>query len=122
MNDCSFFGIWRHGQVLKANEQVENQRRSVDGSTSSTRQREPRENVAMRSKGIAAVAMLAGIISKAALAEQGLPERELSYVGSVGGLAQYKERERPFWAEKIPSASGGSFKPKVVSYDQIGIT
>jgi len=75
----------------------------------------------MRSKGIAAVAMLAGFISQAALAQQGLPEQELSYVGSVGGLAQYKERERPFWAEKIPSASGGSIKTKVVSYDQMGL-
>jgi len=75
----------------------------------------------MRNKLLAAFAVVAGMYGQGVLAETELPQQNLSYVGSVGGLAQYVEREKPFWSEHIPAASKGKIKTKVVSYDQMGL-
>ncbi len=51
----------------------------------------------------------------------GAQAEELSVVGSWSGLPLHKEYEKPFWDEKMPSASDGGITAILTTHDQMGI-
>ncbi len=51
----------------------------------------------------------------------GAQAEELSVVGSWSGLPLHKEYEKPFWDEKMPTASDGGITAILTTHDQMGI-
>ncbi len=76
----------------------------------------------MKTTATAWAVVAAGVaLATAPAAAQDLPETTISYVGSLSSLAQYQQRELPFWSKHIPEASGGRITTQVTSYDQMGL-
>lgn len=65
--------------------------------------------------GAASVALLAG----PAVAE--MPARTFKVVGTWGNLASWQDLEKPFWAEKLPAASGGKLTGDAIPITEAGL-
>ncbi len=60
------------------------------------------------------------LIASTALAAPALAE-DLSVVGSWSGLPLHKQYEAPFWAEKLPAASGGNITVSLTTHNQMNL-
>ena len=49
-------------------------------------------------------------------------KQELTVIGSWGFLDHWKEREGPFWTERIPEASGGAITANAKPYTELGVS
>jgi TRAP-type C4-dicarboxylate transport system substrate-binding protein len=67
---------------------------------------------------------LAAVLSLAAaqIAHAGdLPKTQLTVVGSISSLSQYKDYELPFWTERVPAKSGGAITATVQGFNEMGL-
>ncbi|MDB5361871.1 MAG: bacterial extracellular solute-binding, 7 family protein [Rhodospirillales bacterium] len=67
-----------------------------------------------------------GILMQAMLALSGaqaaeLPVTHLTVMGSLGGTAQYRDVEEPFWTHQLAADSGGRITAEVTPFDQAGL-
>jgi len=67
--------------------------------------------------GVLIVALL--MLSCAQAAE--LPVTHLTVMGSLGGTAQYRDIEEPFWSRQLAADSGGRITADVTPFDQTGL-
>jgi TRAP-type C4-dicarboxylate transport system substrate-binding protein len=59
------------------------------------------------------------VLSGARAAE--LPVTHLTVMGSLGGTAQYRDIEEPFWSHQLSADSGGRITADVTPFDQTGL-
>ena len=52
---------------------------------------------------------------------QTLPKTELKVVGSIGGLAPYKDYEIPFWTKYLAEQSNGAIVGEIKSFNEMGL-
>jgi len=50
-----------------------------------------------------------------------LPATHLTVMGSLGGTAQYRDLEEPFWSHQLAADSGGRITADVTPFDQTGL-
>jgi len=50
-----------------------------------------------------------------------LPVTHLTVMGSLGGTAQYRDIEQPFWSHQLAADSGGRITADVTPFDQTGL-
>ena len=50
-----------------------------------------------------------------------LPITHLTVMGSLGGTAQYRDIEEPFWSKQLAADSGGRITADVTSFDRTGL-
>ncbi len=50
-----------------------------------------------------------------------LPVTHLTVMGSLGGTAQYRDIEEPFWSHQLAADSGGRITADVTPFDQTGL-
>jgi TRAP-type C4-dicarboxylate transport system substrate-binding protein len=67
-----------------------------------------------------------GILMPALLMPSGvraaeLPVTHLTVMGSLGGTAQYRDIEEPFWSHQLSADSGGRITADVTPFDQTGL-
>lgn len=68
-----------------------------------------------------AAAMAVGI-SVPGLAQAEMESREFRVVGTWGFLDHWKEREGPFWKERMPKATGGKLTANAKSQTELGLS
>lgn len=78
----------------------------------------------MKPKTILAGALAASLTLGAgpALAADYGDTQELTVIGSWGFLEHWKEREGPFWMERIPAATGGALTANAKPYTELGVS
>jgi TRAP-type C4-dicarboxylate transport system substrate-binding protein len=69
--------------------------------------------------GIGVFMLLSLVLSGARGAE--LPVTHLTVMGSLGGTAQYRDIEEPFWSHQLAADSGGRITADVTPFDQTGL-
>jgi len=75
-------------------------------------------------KSVAALAIAGAIALGLAVAPASaeMKEKEFKVVGTWGFLSHWKEREGPFWKERLPKLSGGKLTANAKSQTEIGLS
>ncbi|MGE0311354.1 MAG: TRAP transporter substrate-binding protein [Lautropia sp.] len=75
----------------------------------------------IRSRKVAAAALLACVCTVATAGDADLPKTQLKVIGSISSLPQYKEYEVPFWTKTLPTKSNGAITADVKGFNEMGL-
>jgi TRAP-type C4-dicarboxylate transport system substrate-binding protein len=75
----------------------------------------------MKSSGAGLGVLLPALLMLSGARAADLPATHLTVMGSLGGTAQYREIEQPFWSQQLAQDSGGRITADVIPFDQTGL-